>query len=95
MLNKKLIATDLLKEELQELRFKYEIGLTTSESDRFKLLKESIQELESIFLKSDCISCRYNKSSEELSELNEEEYLQAFDKCRTCSNYYTNNFDEK
>lgn len=69
MLNKKLIATDLLK--------------------------EAIQELESISLKSDCISCRYNKSSEELSELNEEEYLQAFDKCRTCSNYYTNNFEKK
>lgn len=45
--------------------------------------------------KVDCISRRYNRNQKELSGLNEEEYLQTFEKCRTCSNYHTNNFEEK
>ena len=96
MKNKKLIAADLIKEELQELMSISDMSLINYYAmQRIEILKEAIQELESIALKSDCISCRYNKSAEELSRLNDEEYLQAFDKCRTCCNYYTNNFEEK
>ncbi len=91
---KKLIAIDLLKEELDELE-STNIPSNSYKQTRIQNLKEAIQELNYIALKSDCISCRYNKSQEELSELCEEEYLLAFDKCRTCSNYYTNNFEEK
>lgn len=91
----KLIAIDLLREELDELRWKSEIGLTTSQNERYQILKSAIEQLESLALKSDCINCRYNKSREELSELNEEDYIIAFDKCRTCSNYYTNNYEAK
>lgn len=55
---------------------------------------DAIEELQ-LITESDCLTCRYNCSQEELSELNEEEYINAFDKCRTCKNYYTNNFEEK
>ena len=90
----KLLAIDLLEEELGELRITSLIGLSQSQSERIKILKEAISQLESLALKSDCVRCRYNTSQEELSELNEEEYINAFNKCRTCSNYYTNNFEE-
>ena len=46
-------------------------------------------------INTDCKACRYNHNREELSELNEEEYINAFDKCRSCKNYYPNNFEEK
>jgi len=88
----KLKARDLLEEELYELE-----SITYSEHyipTRIKIIKEAIEQLESLALKSDCISCRHNKSQEELSGLNEEEY-EAFDKCITCCNYYTNNYEEK
>lgn len=57
-----------------------------------KKYKENSHKLYDI---SDCKNCRYNLTQEELSELNEEEYINAFDKCRTCANYYTNNYEEK
>lgn len=90
----KLLAMDLLEEELNKLEARKNSN-KSYDFVRTALLKEAISQLESLSLKSDCVSCRYNRSQEELSELNEEEYLQAFDKCRTCANYYTNNFEEK
>jgi hypothetical protein len=89
-----LIAIDLLKEELEELESK-EIPLHSYIPTRINNLRDAIQELNNIPLKSECLTCRYNHNQEELSELNEEEYINAFEKCRTCSNYYTNNFEEK
>lgn len=89
-----LIALDLLEEELNELEFK-EISLQSYVPTRIQNLRDAIQELNNIPLKSECLTCRYNHSQEELSELNEEEYINAFDKCRTCKNYYPNNFEEK
>ena len=90
-----LIAIDLLKEELYEM----ELVLTPTYSyipTRIQNLRAAIQELQLITeSESDCKTCRYNRTQEELSELNEEEYINAFDKCRSCSNYYTNNFEEK
>lgn len=83
-----LIAIDLLKEEL-------DISISLNHRfERIDLLKDAIQELQ-LIIESDCLTCRYNCTQEELSELNEEEYINAFDKCRTCSNYYPNNFEEK
>lgn len=90
-----LIALDLLKEELVPFEFKFRLGLSEDDVKRIKILKEAIIQLESISLKSDCISCRYNVKQEDLSELNDDDYLRAFDKCRTCANYYTNNFEAK
>ena len=88
----KLLALEIL-EELYSKKTGYS---TQSEKDLAKSrLKSAIEQLESLALKSDCINCRYNKSAEELSELNEEEYITTFDKCRTCSNYYTNNYEAK
>ena len=89
-----LIALDLLKEELYEYEFNH-IQVNSYVPTRIQNLKDAIIQLESLALKSDCINCRYNKSQEELSELNEEDYIMAFDKCRTCTNYYTNNFEAK
>ena len=89
-----LMAIDLLKEELYEM----ELVLTPTYSyipTRIQNLRNAITQLEHVALKSDCLTCRYNIRQEELSELNEEEYINAFDKCRSCSNYYTNNFEEK
>lgn len=119
----KSLAIDLLEEELAELVCQYQIGLTTSQSERAQLLRDAIQELKNtqdlvqlknmsirthekeidkllgelhdIKIKTDCLTCRYNRTQEELSEMNDEDYLQAFDKCRTCKNYYPNNFEEK
>ena len=88
----KLLALEIL-EELYSKKNGY---CTQKEKDSAKSrLKSAIEQLESLSLKSDCINCRYNKSQEELSELNEEDYIMAFDKCRTCTNYYTNNFEAK
>lgn len=88
----KLIALEILK-ELYSKKTGY---CTQKEKDSAKSrLKSAIEQLESLALKSDCIDCRYNKSQEELSVLNDEDYLRAFDKCRTCSNYYTNNYETK
>ena len=89
-----LIAMDLLKEEYQEL----EARKNSNKSYNFirtALLKDALRELESIALKSDCLSCRHNVKQEDLSDLNDEEYLAAFDKCRTCANYFTNNYESK
>lgn len=90
-----LIALDLLEEELNEYEYKFRIGLTISDVERIELLKDAIIQLESLALKSDCITCRHNVKQEDLSELNDDDYLRAFDKCRTCANYYTNNFEAK
>ena len=90
-----LIAIDLLKEELYELEFKDTNTTYSYIPTRIQNLRNAITQLEHVALKSDCLTCRYNIRQEELSELNEEEYINAFDKCRTCSNYYTNNFEEK
>lgn len=83
-----LIAIDLLKEEL-------DISISLNHRvQRVQMLKDAIRELQ-LITESDCKTCRYNRTQEELSELNEEEYINAFDKCRTCKNYYPNNFEEK
>lgn len=88
----KLLALEIL-EELYSKKTGYS---TQKEKDLAKSrLKSAIQQLESLSLKSDCINCRYNKSAEDLSELNEEDYIATFNKCRTCSNYYTNNYEAK
>ena len=90
-----LIAIDLLEEELYELEFNY-IQVNSYVPTRIQNLRAAIQELQLITeSESDCKTCRYNRTQEELSELNEEEYINAFDKCRTCKNYYPNNFEEK
>lgn len=94
MIKNKLLALDLLEEELIELTVLLKRpNENTYIPTRIQNLKDAIAQLESISLKSDCIDCRYNQSQEELSELNEEEYIRAFDKCRTCANYYTNNYE--
>lgn len=90
----RLFAIDLLKEEYLELEARKNSN-KSYDFVRSTLLKDAITELESLALKSDCLSCRHNVKQEDLSELNDEEYLQAFDKCRTCSNYYTNNYEIK
>ena len=96
MIKNKLLAMDLLEEELIELTVLLKRpNENTYIPTRIQNLKEAISQLESISLKSDCAICRYNRSQEELSDLNEDEYIQAFNKCRTCANYYTNNFEEK
>ena len=85
----KLLAMDLLEEEI-------EISIDLKRrSDRIELLRDAIIQLESLALKSDCVSCRHNVKQEDLSELNDDDYLRAFDKCRTCANYYTNNYEAK
>ena len=89
-----LIVMDLLKEEYQELELRKDSN-KSYDFIRTALLKDALRELESIALKSDCLSCRHNVKQEDLSDLNDEEYLAAFDKCRTCKNYYPNNFEEK
>ena len=89
-----LIAMDLLKEEYQELELRKNSN-KSYDFVRLTLLKDAIQELESVALKSDCLSCRHNVKQEDLSELNDDEYLSAFDKCRTCANYFTNNYEVK
>jgi hypothetical protein len=88
-----LIALDLLEEELYELEFNY-VQVNSYVPTRIQNLRYAIEELQ-LITESDCKTCRYNHSQEELSELNEEEYINAFDKCRTCKNYYPNNFEEK
>ena len=89
-----LIAIDLLKEEYLELEARKNSN-KSYDFVRTALLKDAIQELELVPLKSDCLSCRHNVKQEDLSELNDEEYLAAFDKCRTCANYFTNNYEVK
>lgn len=89
-----LIALDLLKEELEELESK-EIPLHLYIPTRIQNLRNAIQELHDIKMKSECLNCRYNVKQEDLSQLNDDDYLRAFDKCRTCANYYPNNFEEK
>ena len=86
-----------LRDAIQELKNTQDLvqlknmSIKTHEKEINKLLGK----LYDVKIKTDCKPCRYNHSQEELSELNEEEYLQAFDKCRTCKNYYPNNFEEK
>lgn len=86
----------LLKQAIQELKNIQvlvqlkNMSIRTHEKEINRLLYELHDKN-----KADCISCMYNRNQKELSELNEEEYINAFDKCRTCSNYYTNNFEEK
>ena len=89
-----LIALDLLEEELNEYQFNH-IQVNSYVPTRIQNLRDAIQQLESLSLKSDCINCRYNAKQEDLSQLNDDDYLRAFDKCRTCANYYPNNFEEK
>ena len=107
----KSLALDLLKEELAELESKGTSPTYSYVSTRMQHLRYAIQELKNtqdlVQLKNmsirthekeintDCKACRYNHNQEELSELNEEEYINAFDKCRSCKNYYPNNFEEK
>jgi hypothetical protein len=88
-----LIAIDLLKEEIVPYEYKFRLGLTVDDVKRIQTLKDAIQELQ-LITESDCKNCRYNLTQEDLSKLNDEEYLAAFDKCRTCSNYYPNNYEE-
>lgn len=88
----KLLALEIL-EELYSKKTGYS---TQKEKDLAKSrLKSAIEQLESLALKSDCINCRYHLSLEELQKLSDEEYTTTFDKCRTCSNYYTNNYEAK
>ena len=85
----KLIAFDLLKEEL-------EISISLNHrAERIELLKDAIRELDDLMLRLDCENCKYHITLEELKKLSDEDSLEMFNKCSNCSNYSDSLFESK
>ena len=86
----KLIALDLLKEELSR-----EESKLYSDSNRIELLKDAIRELEDLTSKLDCSNCKYDIPLEELRKLSDEDALEMYKRCSNCSNYHESLFESK
>ena len=85
----KLIALDLLKEELE-----ISISLNHRE-ERIELLKDAIKELYDLTSKLDCSNCKYDIPLEELRKLSDKDAMEMFNRCSNCSNYYESIFESK
>lgn len=90
----KLLAKDLLQEELEEKQ-DWNVPESSGTAQRIEQLKEAIQELDDLDTRLNCSNCKHDISLEELRKLSDEASLNYFERCTSCSNYYQSKFEGK